>query len=200
MIMNFFIGVLIGIVFGVPVGVIGILTIQRTMAGGAKAGLISGLGSSTADIIYAAIGCMGTSFISSFLIRNEKVINVFGSVLIVCIGLSIIFKEKKFDNKDDKASNLVSYFISSFVINITNPIAIFGFATVFTSFGIVRKTSSIGNILLILGIFIGSYLWWILIAIFFTRFKGRITEKQYGKISNVFGVLIIILGVILVLK
>ena len=197
--MDFFIGILIGIVFGVPAGVIGILTIQRTIKGGAKAGLISGLGSSVADIIYASISCMGVSFISSFLIRNEKIINIFGSILIVCIGLSIILKKKKFDDKVDNASNLISYFISSFLINITNPIVVIGFATIFTSLGIIRTYNFIENILLILGIFIGSYLWWIFISIFFTRFKGKVTEKHYSKISNICGVLIIILGIILVL-
>ena len=37
-------GILIGILFGLPVGAIGALTVQRTWSLGAKAGLLTGLG------------------------------------------------------------------------------------------------------------------------------------------------------------
>ena len=43
-------GRLIGLIFGVPAGSIGALTIQRTLNGGFAAGLSTGLGSSAADL------------------------------------------------------------------------------------------------------------------------------------------------------
>ena len=52
-------GLLIGLIFGVPAGAIGALTIQRTLNGGFSAGLTTGLGSSAADLLYA---CAETDF------------------------------------------------------------------------------------------------------------------------------------------
>lgn len=49
-------GLLIGLIFGVPAGAIGALTIQRTLNGGFAAGLSTGLGSSAADLLYACAG------------------------------------------------------------------------------------------------------------------------------------------------
>lgn len=43
-------GLLIGIVFGVPAGAIGALTIQRTLEGGFLYGFLTGMGSSAADV------------------------------------------------------------------------------------------------------------------------------------------------------
>ena len=54
MILGYFLrGLLIGLVFGVPAGAIGALTIQRTLEKGFFAGLITGAGSSAADLIYS---------------------------------------------------------------------------------------------------------------------------------------------------
>ena len=52
-------GILIGLLFGLPVGAIGALTVQRTWSLGAKAGLLTGLGSSVADCSYACVGTFG---------------------------------------------------------------------------------------------------------------------------------------------
>ena len=62
-------GLLIGLVFGVPAGAIGALTIQRALDRGFFAGLVTGAGSSAADLIYSCIGVFGITVISDFLRR-----------------------------------------------------------------------------------------------------------------------------------
>lgn len=51
-------GILIGLIFGLPVGAVGAMTVQRTWEHGIKAGLLTGMGSSAADCIYAGIGVL----------------------------------------------------------------------------------------------------------------------------------------------
>lgn len=46
----FFRGVLIGLLFGVPAGAAGAMTVQRTWNYGIKAGFLTGMGSSVADV------------------------------------------------------------------------------------------------------------------------------------------------------
>ena len=67
----FFKGILIGLIFGVPVGAVGAMTVQRTWEHGIKAGLLTGMGSSIADCIYAAIGAFGLTIISDFLLQYQ---------------------------------------------------------------------------------------------------------------------------------
>ena len=64
-------GLLIALVFGVPTGAIGALTIQRTLERGFFAGLITGTGSSAADLIYSFVGIFGITIISDFLTANQ---------------------------------------------------------------------------------------------------------------------------------
>ena len=60
-------GLLIGFMFGIPVGAVGALTIQRSLKEGFAAGVITGLGSSLADCVYAFVGMFGLSLITDFL-------------------------------------------------------------------------------------------------------------------------------------
>ena len=65
-------GILIGLLFGLPIGAVGTMTVQRTWSFGFRAGMLSGLGSSVADCLYAGIGVFGLTFISDFLWRYQK--------------------------------------------------------------------------------------------------------------------------------
>lgn len=52
-------GICIGLLFGLPVGAVGALTVQRTLAHGPRMGILTGLGSSVADCFYAVVGAFG---------------------------------------------------------------------------------------------------------------------------------------------
>ena len=72
-------GLIIGIVFGVPAGIIGVLSIQRSLSQEALAGFMTGIDSSAADDLYACVGVFGISLISDFLLKNQCFICLAGS-------------------------------------------------------------------------------------------------------------------------
>lgn len=74
-------GLLIGLVFGVPAGAIGALTVERTLAHGFGANFTTGLGSSAADVLYACVGVFGPTIISDFLLAHHTS----ATVLWLCI-------------------------------------------------------------------------------------------------------------------
>ena len=82
-------GLVIGVVFGVPAGVVGILSIQRVLTQGAFAGFLTGIGSSAADIFYACVGVFGLTFISDILLKHQSTICI-PAQLCRCIGGHII--------------------------------------------------------------------------------------------------------------
>ena len=88
-------GILIGLIFGVPVGAVGAMTVQRTWEHGIKAGLLTGMGSSVADCIYAAIGAFGLTIISDFLLQYQGAIHLVGGEPLSCLWESDLFSEKE---------------------------------------------------------------------------------------------------------
>ncbi len=82
-------GLLIGLIFGVPAGAIGALTIRRTLQQGFAVGLVTGMGSSVADLLYACVDAFGITVISDFIESRQRVIGLAGGILIILMGLSV---------------------------------------------------------------------------------------------------------------
>ena len=64
-------GLVIGFVIAVPLGPIGILCTRRTLTHGRMAGFLSGMGASTADVLYGFIAAFGLTFISDILLSYQ---------------------------------------------------------------------------------------------------------------------------------
>lgn len=116
-------GILIGLLFGMPVGAVGAMTVQRTIAHGTKAGLLTGLGSSAADCLYACVGAFGLTLISDFMIKYQTVINVIGGILILIIGFGLLCRRsEEIGNIPQKqTADGIKMFLSSFAVGIINP-------------------------------------------------------------------------------
>lgn len=95
-------GILIGLLFGVPVGAVGTMTVSRTLNHGFGAGIITGLGSSVADCIYAGVGAFGLTLVSDFLLKYETVIHLLGGCLVITMGISVFLESRKAPMKTDR--------------------------------------------------------------------------------------------------
>ena len=60
-------GILTGILVSVPVGPMGIFVVRKTVNQGWWAGFRSGLGLTTADVIFSTIATIGLSVVIAFL-------------------------------------------------------------------------------------------------------------------------------------
>ena len=83
-------GILIGLLFGLPVGAVGAMTVECTWNKGMKAGLFTGLGSSIADCLYASVGVFGLTLISDFLLKYQVMINILGGCLVLFMGIRLL--------------------------------------------------------------------------------------------------------------
>ena len=88
-------GILIGLFFGVPVGAVGVMTVERTWNYGIRAGLLTGLGSSVADSVYSFVGAMGLTVVSGFLLKYEAVIHFLGGSLVLFMGAGLLMGKEK---------------------------------------------------------------------------------------------------------
>lgn len=185
-------GLLIGILFGLPAGAVGALTIQRTLNYGIKAGLATGLGSSAADCLYACIGAFGLTLISDFLLRHQTAINILGGSLILAMGIRMILKKNTDSISGIPALSGIKMFLSSFAVGITNPAAILTFLFAFSYFGISGQLTLSQGIQLVCGVFIGTYLWWGILSVAANVLKKK--TSSFGKLNRVFGVILTLFG------
>lgn len=137
---------------------------QRAFSHGFGAGLKTGLGSSVADCLYAVCGAFGITLVSDFLLQYQKLINAVGGSLILIMGLRLILRKREDAEPEKQAAGGIRMFLSSFAVGITNPTAILTFLFAFSYFGITGKTGLLDGMLLVAGVFIGTFLWWCLLS------------------------------------
>lgn len=148
-------GILIGLLFGVPVGAVGAMTVQRTWEHGIKAGLLTGMGSSVADCIYAGIGAFGLTIVSDFLLEHQMVIHLVGGAIVLYLGIRLFFRKGE-EAEVPEVSGRCRMFLTSFAVGITNPAAILTFLFAFSWFGIAGGSTKGNGWLVVLGVFLGT--------------------------------------------
>ncbi|MCH5264556.1 MAG: LysE family transporter [Lachnospiraceae bacterium] len=193
-------GLLIGLVFGVPAGAIGALTIQRTLEKGFFAGLVTGAGSSAADLLYSCISVFGITIVSDFLTAHQAVIRIIGGCLILIFGIAILRKKEGASVQKDTRGTPVVYFLSAFTAAILNPATILSFVVAFTAFGISGNLEIPQGLALIAGILTGTLCWWSALSGLVAYFRKRVTDNIYKWLNRILGGLMILFSIIMTIQ
>lgn len=193
-------GVLIGLVFGLPVGAVGAMAVQRAWSSGARAGLLTGLGSSVADCLYASVGAFGLSLVSDFLLRYQTVIQILGGSLLLWMGIRLLGKEQGIAAAGEKPLGGGRMFFSSFAVGITNPAAILTFLFAFSYFGITDVSGPLEGGALAAGVFLGTTIWWGTLTAAVLAVKRRTGGRSFRCMNQVFGGILILFGAVVFLR
>lgn len=193
-------GLMIGLIFGVPAGAIGALTIQRTLKSGFPAGLATGLGSSAADLLYACVSIFGMSLVSVFLTKHQRPISLLGGLLIVALGIHIFRQKPQRRQQESNRTKLPLCFASSFAIAVTNPATVLSFLMAFTAFEITGEQTAVESIKLIAGIFWGTFCWWLALSGITAAFRSRIDHRVYQLLNWILGCFMFIFGGVVLIK
>lgn len=192
-------GLVIGFSLALPVGPIALLVIRRTLARGSLAGLFSGLGAAAADMVYGSLAGFGVSVVSNFLIENEMIIRIAGGILLGYLGTRIFFSVPEEKGTLPEQSSLLKYSVSTFVLTLTNPITLLAFAAVFAAAG-VGGASHLGVITLVMGVFCGSGVWWLILTGIVSIFHGTLSLRGLHLVNRISGTLIALAGILVLMS
>lgn len=188
-------GLLIGFAIAAPVGAIGLLCIRRTLVDGPLVGSVSGLGAATADACYGAIAA-GLTSISSVLISHQNQIRVIGGLVLCYLGVRTMVRRPEPGVGGRSAKNLAAAYGSTFALTLTNPSMILSFAAVFAGLGLANITGPQHAALLVLGVFLGSALWWLVLTSALGRYRHRITPTRLRWVNRMSGMALAGFGVV----
>jgi threonine/homoserine/homoserine lactone efflux protein len=188
----------IGFVIAAPVGPIGVLCARRTLLHGRRAGFFSGMGAATADAIYGFIAAFGLTFVSGFLVEYQSWLRLIGGALLVHMGVKAFraLPVKKCE-LPRSARHYAGMYSSTFFLTLTNPMTILSFAAVFAGFGLAGiKGSALSSGILVLGVFLGSALWWLFLVVLFSLYGRRYHSHELVWVNRVAGAIITASGVL----
>jgi len=185
-------GLLIGFSIAAPVGPIGVLCIRRTLAEGRRYGLASGFGAATADAFYGFVAGFGVAFISNFLISQQIWLRIFGAAFLVYLGIKTLLTQPAAEAARSEGSSLLGAFGSTFLLTLTNPITIFVYAAVFTGLGLGTAAGDYASAaLLVMGVFSGSALWWVILSFGVGLLRTRVTPTILLWVNRLSGLVIL---------
>ncbi len=188
-------GMVIGFSIAAPVGPIGVLCVQRTLNHGSFYGFVSGLGAATAD------GCYG--FIAAFLLTAALGIlsgiriwfSLIGGLYLLYLGIKAFRSVPESRKNSTKSSGWISAYLSTCVLTLTNPMTIFSFAAIFAGFGIGNANQSyLSSSLLVVGVIIGSAIWWLLLSSAAGVLRHKFTTHYLRWVNRISGLVIMGFG------
>lgn len=196
---KFFEGLIIGFLIAVPVGPIAVLCIHRTLARGKLAGIVSGLGAATADAAYGAVAAFGLTYISDFMIAQEIWFRLIGAVFLCCLGVkTYLTRTAEEAGQNSRLSHAGNYW-STLLLTLMNPMTILAFGAVFAGLGISNK-AGYSVIPLIVGVFTGSSLWWLILCGITNLFGEKIGQSNLVWLNKISGIVITSCGLFILLS
>jgi threonine/homoserine/homoserine lactone efflux protein len=192
-------GLIIGFSIAAPVGPIGVLCIRRTLAYGQLTGLLSGLGAATADAMYGCVAGFGLTFISSFLLHQQNWLALVGGIFLCYLGLKTMLAKPAQEAATPGAWGPLGVYLSTLFLTLTNPATILSFAVIFGGLGLgYSQGSYLAAGLLVLGVFAGSALWWLILSSGVSLFRSRINLAQLQWVNWGAGIIITGFGVVII--
>jgi threonine/homoserine/homoserine lactone efflux protein len=195
MLVVFIKGLAAGLIIAAPVGPVGVLCVHRTLVHGRIHGLLSGLGAATADAAFGAVAAFGLTVVAMFLIEHNDWVRLGGGALLLVLGAKTLLAPRPNPGDNDQPMSLGGDCLSTFVLTLTNPMTVLAFFGIFAALGISAGASLTEASVLVLGVFLGSELWWVLLSTGVGVFRHAIESVYLRWIQLVSGSLLLGFGI-----
>ncbi|AYF86422.1 MULTISPECIES: LysE family translocator [unclassified Pseudomonas] len=184
--------VLIGLSIAAPVGPIGLLCIQRTLGHGARIGFISGLGAAAADACYGALGAFGIGAITSVFVALASPLALAGALFLAWMGMKMLraTPPERAASASDPVQALPA-FASVFLLTLSNPMTILSFVAIFATLSGGEALSGADGLVMVLGVFCGSALWWLALSLGVSMIRHRLGVSAIQWIDRTAGVFLL---------
>jgi threonine/homoserine/homoserine lactone efflux protein len=193
-------GFLVGFLIAASPGPIFFLVLRRTLARGWRSGLLAGLGVATGDATYAALAAFGVSVVTNFLIGQRRWIGLAGGLALVVIGVRSLLTRPAAAREVVPERHSAGAYFSTLALTLSNPPTILSFMAVFAGLGVRVGSGWQPALGLVLGVMLGSVLWWVLLTAAVSVVRERLTPKVTRRIGIASGIALAAFGILICLQ
>ncbi len=185
-------GLVLGFSIAAPVGPVGVLCIRRSMTRGFRSGLVSGLGAASADAFYGTIAAAGLTLVADFIVSQKYWLGLLGGGFLLYLGIKTMLSSPEPENSEERKTGIGSDYFSTLLLTLSNPMTIFSFAAIFSGMS-ARSLPAyrFSAFLLVLGVFMGSALWWMILSGSVGLLRSRTNRTVLVWVNRISGVVII---------
>lgn len=190
-------GAMIGLSIAAPLGPSSMLCIHRTLGDGLQTGMVTGLGIATVHLAYGIVaGVNGLTLAAIW--HGNFLFPLMSSLILMAFAFRIlrtaIVLEPAFVGQ--RMSPAFAY-LGAVLFSFLNPLTPILFAALSPSL-MLRDPGSTPY--MILGVFIGSLLWWMFLTISVSYFRGRLTARLLTIGNRAAGALLAVMAISVVVR
>lgn len=194
----FICGIIIGVLIAAPMGPSGMLVIQRTISRGRLSAFITGIGVGISDMFYCLLTGFCLSFVSTFIEKNQSLIEIFGSIVIITFALYLILRKPNLKLSKSGVSvgksHYVADFIAGFGITIINPLIVLLIIGLYSRFHFGEATFFHQYLAGYSGIFVGGALWWLGLTTLIGIWRNKFTLRSMLRLNRTIGVALLLMA------
>lgn len=193
-------GIAIGVLISAPMGPVGILCIQRTLDKGRRPGFYTGVGAAISDLFYCLLTGFGLSFIQEFLERNQNVIQLIGSAVLIGFSIYLFKKNPASTLRKPAQPEVISpkrNILGGFLFTFSNPLILFLIIGLFARFNFLAPDTRFYHYILgFISIFIGAIGWWWLVTFSVDKVRAHFNLRSMWLINRIIGVVILLFAIV----
>ena len=184
-------GLAFGFILAATVGPMWVLCLRRTLAHGAAIGFASGMGIAVADGLYGAVAAFGLTAVSGLLLAHSFWIGLVGAAFLLYLGARTVLSRPTDLNPEKTDTRASGAFLSTLGLTLTNPPTILAFAAIFAGLGLASTANYGAAAIIVLGVFLGSAGWWLILAAGAGRLRSSIRPAHLRAVNIVSGIAIL---------
>ncbi|KGN68346.1 LysE family translocator [Porphyromonas sp. COT-239 OH1446] len=193
-------GIIIGIFVSAPMGPVGLLCLRETMYNGRRDGLLTGIGATISDLLYALMAYWGVSLVLDFVSKYDAVLRLVGGVIIVIFGYVLFLNsgapiKRAASRRLGKLHGLRKVVIAFFV-TLSNPFILLLFLPLYTRFDFVQsaESSPLGILGAMTSIVAGCLIWWLGLTYAVSHIATRMGQTPVKWIARTIAIVLMVIG------
>ena len=124
-------------------------------------------------------------------------LSLFGGLFLLYLGIKTLFSKPAEKEANIEQSGLIGSYFSTFLLTLTNPMTILSFAAIFAALGLANTSGSYASaLILVLGVFLGLAMWWLLLSGGVGLFRGKFNTQGLLWVNRISGVIITVFGMV----
>jgi threonine/homoserine/homoserine lactone efflux protein len=195
---TFLVGVGVGLAVAVPIGPMGILCIQRTVAFGLAAGLAIGLAAATVHVAYSAVAVFGLSAtVMKVIGAGAGILSLVSAAILFWFAIRVLRREVLVSPvAGGETGEFLRFYRDALAFGFSNPLTVILF---FAAFPALATTGDLLEApVLVSGVFAGSIGWFVVLSSAVALLRNRLSVRALNLTNKASGLALAGLGTLMV--
>jgi len=188
-------GLLVGFSIAVPIGPLGLLCIQRTLASGMRVGVSTGLGAATVNVAYGAVILLGLHKLSPWMQSGSRMLSALGGLFLLWSAARTLLRRRLAGAQPEPAiSSAFAAYASALLFNATNPMALILIVGLLSPIVGLSAPSLEDAAALLLGMFVAAAMWWTCLSFGVALLRAQLSPSVLAGVNRAAGLFLTVYG------